>query len=122
MFAPSAPDIFTTVTFGAGPVAPSVQLTFEIEDDLIALESPEIFTILLNTSDTKRIRVGGIRTVIVGTTIEVFAVFRAVSVTIEDNEGKKIGQPFTMYKHSNWDSGGVIFIAPPVRSLRVIFR
>ena len=87
--APSAPEVFTTLTFGAGPLAPLVTLTFEIRDDLVALESPENFNIMLNTSDSKRIRVGGTHTVVVGDTIEVFAAFREVSVTIQDDEGKR---------------------------------
>ena len=87
--APSAPEISTTLTFGSGTVVPFIGLMFDITDDLVAVESPENFTITLSTSDP-RVLIGGSHIILDGVDIEVFTVFRELSVIITDNEGMKM--------------------------------
>ena len=44
----SGPQVNETITFAAGEVSSTVNITFEIRDDDVALEDPEMFNLTLS--------------------------------------------------------------------------
>ena len=71
----------TDVTFGAGPVFPSVSFPFNVNDD-IALEDPEVFFLeITDPSNNPQIQIGGSMLAFD------FIVFNQTEVTVLDDDG-----------------------------------
>ena len=71
----------TDVTFGAGPVFPSVNFPFDVDDD-IALEDPEVFFLeITDPSNDPQIQIGG------SILAFDFIVFNQTEVTVLDDDG-----------------------------------
>ena len=74
----------TGVTFGAGPVFPSVSFPFDVDDD-IALEDPEVFFLeITDPSNIPHIQIGGSMLAFD------FIVFNQTEVTVLDDDGTRV--------------------------------